>query len=156
MKKLRMLPHFWMWIGLALLWAGIVLSAAIYIPNIIAGLRNPDMINYGELNIGMLGYRLAIPLGLVIISLSRETIEDELVTAVRHNALMITAFTYIALLLSGPLRTLMRMALTRYYMPSRMAVFDMLHNEPLILLGVYLLVFRITIWKQKKNINYEE
>ena len=102
----------------------------------------------------MLAYRLAIPLALIIISLSRESIEDELVSAVRHNALMITAFTYIALLLLTPLMAAIRMLLGNT--PTQMSALAMLHNQPLILFGIYLLVFRITIWKHKKNINYEE
>ena len=153
MKKLCMLPHFWMWIGLALLLAGIVLSASFFFPNIMIGL-SAGIPNYTKVYTGMLAYRLAIPLALIIISLSRESIEDELVSAVRHNALMITAFTYIALLLLTPLMAAIRMLLG--ITPTQMSALAMLHNQPLILFGIYLLVFRITIWKHKKNINYEE
>ena len=145
MKKPYLLPHPFLWIGLALL----IASAAVSALNLLPSLR------WTFNGVWFIAYHLVLPLSIVMLCFSKEKVEDEMISETRHKSFKAPVIVYFIMLILIPwidaIITFMSStmeAINRYkYITSNIVILPA---------AAYLITFRIKLWKQKKAIGHEE
>lgn len=145
MKKPHLLPHFCIWIGLALLIASAAVSALYLFPSL----------RWTFNSVWNTAYRGILPLSLVIICFSKEKVEDELITETRHKSLLAPVIIYFALVILEPWASNMVKTMAHTY-NTYVHYLNIANSFVLLPAASYLIVFRANLWKQKKAIGHEE
>ncbi len=145
MKKPYLLPHPFLWIGLALLIACAVTSVLCLLPSL--GLTFSI--------VSFFSFQVILPLSFVIMCFSKEKVEDEMISETRHKSLKAAVIIYFAMLLLYPWASLLVTHLTSNY--NSIITFQRITTDMVILpAAAYLITFRVKLWKQKKAISHEE
>lgn len=156
MKKIFLLPHSFKKAGWAILIPTFIIGFMMFIdgcngfPGYLMKGMDPASELYRVLDSNTMGYVLnniaiiGICVGSLFVTCSREPIEDELITQLRLNALLI------ALYLSTAFNAVSALC---FYGLSYLYV--MIGNIFTVLL-VFLVVYEVKLWRLKKSLSYEE
>lgn len=158
MKKLTLLPHGWQKTGLVLL----AFCVLLFIVCFKAIVHDLILVNstYGYDSFGS-GWAvdalvLCFTAGVVLLALSHERAEDERVSAIRHQALIWTVILYVAVILLSALSNLLILS---HFPPEKameiVMVRRLLTCVPAFIL-YYVLIFKVTLWSDNKQLGDEE
>ena len=99
---------------------------------------------------------LLTPISFALMALSQEKLEDERIVEIRHQALVTIVIIYIVwsllLFLSSPF-------LVRFVSPTTFGKINMIMRIPTgvtAFMGYYLLIFKLSLWKQNRELSDEE
>ena len=162
MKKYRLLDHKWQKVGfvmfafcvlLALLfWQGIIYDI---FPYTITGQPKNAPVGHGWATIL---FFLFVPVSLVLMALSQEKQEDERIVETRHQILARIVIFYIVLIL---IRTFVYAFLARILPTS--SIFHFVYSRIIsyctgvtAFIGYYVLFFKLSLWKQNRDLSDEE
>ena len=99
---------------------------------------------------------LFTPISFALMALSQEKLEDERIVEIRHQALVTIVIIYIVwsllMFLSSPF-------LVRFVSPTTFGKINMILKIPTgvtAFMGYYLLIFKLSLWKQNRELSDEE
>ncbi len=93
-------------------------------------------------------------IGFLIIAFSQEAFEDERIESIRFGTLGLVAVIYAIMLLSYPVMDVLLVYFTLLE-PMGVAEFSAVRGV-LGVLPLYVILFKINIWAQNRNLSYEE
>ena len=160
MKKYRMLDHKWQKVGFVmfalcvllglLFWQGIIYD--IY-PYTIAGEPKNAPVGHGWATVL---FFLFVPVSFVLMALSQEKQEDERIVETRHQILARIVIFFIVLVF---IRTIVNVFLARFLSPNSTFIYSRIINYftgVTAFIGYYVLFFKLSLWKQNRELSYEE
>ena len=159
-KKHHLLDHKWQKIGF-LIFAVCVLLCLVFWQAIINDLLPYVFIKDVQTDPAGSGWASALvllftPISFALMALSQEKLEDERIVEVRHQALVTIVIIYIVwsllMFLSSPF-------LVRFVSPTTFGKINMILKIPTgvtAFMGYYLLIFKLSLWKQNRELSDEE
>lgn len=159
MKKYHLLDHKWQKVGF-ILFAVCVLLCLVFWQAIIYDLF-PHPYSKDAQDPAGSGWASALvllltPISFALMALSQEKQEDERIVGIRHQALAIIVIIYVVwsflMFLSTPF-------LMRLISPSTLGKINLILRIPTgvsAFMGYYVLVFKLSLWKQNRELSDEE
>lgn len=164
-KKYHLLDHKWQKIGFAIFISGVVLSL-IYLlkivftfsPNHIEGVADNSKLDlYSAIMQGPMGLLILLSsIAFALMSLSQEKQEDERIVETRHQILPRIVILYIIVLI---IRFIVDFFLIRLTAPLSYAIVTQitgLFTGVTAFIGYYVLFFKLSLWKQNRELSDEE
>lgn len=99
---------------------------------------------------------LLTPISFALMALSQEKLEDERIVEIRHQALVTIVIIYIVWAL---LMFLTMPFLSHYFSPSTISIIYVILRVltgVTAFMGYYLLIFKLSLWKQNRELSDEE
>ena len=99
---------------------------------------------------------LFTPISIALMALSQEKLEDERIVEIRHQALVTIVIIYIVWRLFTFLATPFY---AHFVSPATIGKINMIMRIPTgvtAFMGYYLLIFKLSLWKQNRELSYEE
>ena len=160
MKKYHLLDHKWQKIGFALFAISVVICMVFWEAIIfdLFPIREGTPIDYspvGHLWATAIVF-LLIPISFVLMSLSQEKLEDERIVETRHRILARIVIFFIVLVF---IKFTVNIFLARLLSPVSMFLYSRILNYSTgvtAFIGYYLLIFKLSLWKQNRELNDEE
>ena len=161
MKKYRMLDHKWQKIGFALLAISVVICMFFWeaiIFDLFPTVRVGKSIEYSPVGQGWATaiIFLLIPVSFVLMALSQEKLEDERIVETRHQILARIVIFFIVLVF---IKFTVNIFLARLLSPVSMFVYTRILNYSTgvtAFIGYYVLFFKLSLWKQNRELSDEE
>ena len=161
MKKYRMLDHKWQKIGFALLAISVVICMVFWeaiIFDLFPTVRVGKSIEYSPVGQGWATaiIFLLIPVSFVLMALSQEKLEDERIVETRHQILARIVIFFIVLVF---IKFTVNIFLARLLSPVSMFVYTRILNYSTgvtAFIGYYVLFFKLSLWKQNRELSDEE
>ena len=161
MKKYRMLDHKWQKIGFALLAISVVICMVFWeaiIFDLFPNVRVGKSIEYSPVGQGWATaiIFLLIPVSFVLMALSQEKLEDERIVETRHQILARIVIFFIVLVF---IKFTVNIFLARLLSPVSMFVYTRILNYSTgvtAFIGYYVLFFKLSLWKQNRELSDEE
>ena len=161
MKKYRMLDHKWQKIGFALLAISVVICMVFWeaiIFDLFPTVRVGKSIEYSPVGQGWATaiIFLLIPVSFVLMALSQEKLEDERIVETRHQILARIVIFFIVLVF---IKFTVNIFLARLLSPVSMFVYSRILNYfsgVTAFIGYYVLFFKLSLWKQNRELSDEE
>ena len=161
MKKYRMLDHKWQKIGFALLAISVVICMVFWeaiIFDLFPTVRVGKSIEYSSVGQGWATaiIFLLIPVSFVLMALSQEKLEDERIVETRHQILARIVIFFIVLIF---IKFTVNIFLARLLSPVSMFVYSRILNYftgVTAFIGYYVLFFKLSLWKQNRELSDEE
>lgn len=159
-KKHHLLDHKWQKIGF-IIFAVCVLLCLVFWQAIINDLFPYVFIKDIQTDPAGSGWASALvllltPISFALMALSQEKLEDERIVEIRHQALVTIVIIYIVwsllMFLSSPF-------LVRFVSPTTFGKINMILKIPTgvtAFMGYYLLIFKLSLWKQNRELSDEE
>lgn len=159
-KKHHLLDHKWQKIGF-IIFAVCVLLCLVFWQAIINDLLPYVFIKDIQTDPAGSGWASALvllftPISFALMALSQEKLEDERIVEIRHQALVAIVIIYIVwsllMFLSSPF-------LVRFVTPTTFGKINMILKIPTgvtAFMGYYLLIFKLSLWKQNRELSDEE
>ena len=159
-KKHHLLDHKWQKIGFVI-FAVCVLLCLVFWQAIINDLLPYVFYENVKKNLPGSGWASALvllltPISFALMALSQEKLEDERIVEIRHQALVTIVIIYIVwsllMFLSSPF-------LVRFVTPTTFGKINMILKIPTgvtAFMGYYLLIFKLSLWKQNRELSDEE
>lgn len=158
-KKHHLLDHKWQKIGFIVFSVCVLLCLLFWqaiindlLPYVLKDIQT-DPIGSGWASALVL---LFTPISFALMALSQEKQEDERIVEIRHQALVTIVIIYIVwsllMFLSSPF-------LVRFVSPTTFGKINMILKIPTgvtAFMGYYLLIFKLSLWKQNRELSYEE
>ena len=158
-KKHHLLDHKWQTIGFIVFSVCVLLCLLFWqaiindlLPYVLKDIQT-DPIGSGWASALVL---LFTPISFALMALSQEKQEDERIVEIRHQALVTIVIIYIVwsllMFLSSPF-------LVRFVSPTTFGKINMILKIPTgvtAFMGYYLLIFKLSLWKQNRELSYEE
>ena len=159
-KKHHLLDHKWQKIGFGV-FAVCVLLCLVFWQAIINDLFPHVFIKGVQTDPAGSGWASALvllftPISFALMALSQEIQEDERIVEIRHQALVTIVIIYIVWALLMFITTPFLVHLTS---PTTMGKINMILKIPTgvpAFMGYYLLIFKLSLWKQNRELNDEE
>mgnify|MGYP003299101969 FL=1 len=159
MKKYYLLDYKWQKIGFAIIVFCIVLVLVFYKSVIYTFypflLDNLDYEQEIHSWVPVL-FICLLPTAFALIALSQEKIDDERIKETRHQVLARMVIIYILAIF---VRQLAYVILTYYFSPQTLGLVNCI-AQPFLgitaFMGYYILFFKLSLWKQNKELSYEE
>ena len=161
MKKYRMLDHKWQKIGFALLAISVVICMVFWeaiIFDLFPTVRVGKSIEYSPVGQGWATaiIFLLIPVSFVLMALSQEKLEDERIVETRHQILARIVIFFIVLVF---IKFTVNIFLARLLSPVSMFVYTRILNYSTgvtAFIGYYVLFFKLSLWRQNRELSDEE
>ena len=156
-KKHHLLDHKWQTIGFVI-FAVCVLLCLVFWQAIINDLLPYVFIKNDPIGSGWASALVLLftPISFALMALSQEKLEDERIVEIRHQALVTIVIIYIVwsllMFLSSPF-------LVRFVSPTTFGKINMIMRIPTgvtAFMGYYLLIFKLSLWKQNRELSDEE
>ena len=158
-KKHHLLDHKWQKIGFIVFSVCVLLCLLFWqaiindlLPYVLKDIQT-DLIGSGWASALVV---LFTPISFALMALSQEKQEDERIVEIRHQALVTIVIIYIVwsllMFLSSPF-------LVRFVSPTTFGKINMILKIPTgvtAFMGYYLLIFKLSLWKQNRELSYEE
>ena len=159
-KKYHLLDHKWQKIGFVI-FAVCVLLCLVFWQAIINDLLPYVFYENVKKNLPGSGWASALvllftPISIALMALSQEKLEDERIVEIRHQALVTIVIIYIVWAL---LMFLTTPFLNHLVSPTTFGKINMIMRIPTgvtAFMGYYLLIFKLSLWKQNRELSYEE
>ena len=160
MKKYHLLDHKWQKVGFVMFALSVLLVLlfwqAIYYDLFtikIAG--QPDLVPVGRgWATGL--FFLFTPVSFVLMALSQEKLEDERIVETRHQVLARIVILFIVLVF---IKTIVGLYLARLLSPESVFLYSRIlgySTGVTAFIGYYVLVFKLSLWKQNRELSDEE
>ena len=161
MKKYHLLDHKWQKIGFALLAISVVICMVFWeaiIFDLFPTVRVGKSIEYSPVGQGWATaiIFLLIPVSFVLMALSQEKLEDERIVETRHQILARIVIFFIVLVF---IKFTVNIFLARLLSPVSMFVYSRILNYSTgvtAFIGYYVLFFKLSLWKQNRELSDEE
>ena len=161
MKKYHLLDHKWQKIGFALLAISVVICMVFWeaiIFDLFPTVRVGKSIEYSPVGQGWATaiIFLLIPVSFVLMALSQEKLEDERIVETRHQILARIVIFFIVLVF---IKFTVNIFLARLLSPVSMFVYSRILNYftgVTAFIGYYVLFFKLSLWKQNRELSDEE
>ena len=160
MKKYRLLDHKWQKVGFVMFALSVLLALlfwqAIYYDLFtirIAGQSDLVPVGHGWAT-GL--FFLFTPVSFVLMALSQEKLEDERIVETRHQVLARIVIFFIVLVF---IRTIVGLYLARLLSPSAIFLYSRILGYltgVTAFIGYYVLFFKLSLWRQNKELSDEE
>ena len=158
-KKHHLLDHKWQKIGFIVFSVCVLLCLLFWqaiindlLPYVLKDIQT-DPIGSGWASALVL---LFTPISIALMALSQEKLEDERIVEIRHQALVTIVIIYIVWAL---LMFLTTPFLSHLVSPTTFGKINMIMRIPTgvtAFMGYYLLIFKLSLWKQNRELNDEE
>ena len=159
MKKYRLLDHKWQKVGF-IIFAVCVLLCLVFWQAIIRDLFPYVFFKESSSPVGHTWASslvlLFTPISIALMALSQEKLEDERIVEIRHQALVTIVIIYIVWRLFTFLTTPFYVRLVS---PETIGKINMIMRIPTgvtAFMGYYLLIFKLSLWKQNRELSDEE
>ena len=159
MKKYHLLDHKWQKVGF-IIFAVCVLLCLVFWQAIIRDLFPYVFFKESSSPVGHTWASalvlLLTPISFALMALSQEKQEDERIVEIRHQALVTIVIIYIVWAL---LMFLTTPFLNHLVSPTTFGKINMIMRIPTgvtAFMGYYLLIFKLSLWKQNRELSYEE
>ena len=161
MKKYHLLDHKWQKIGFALLAISVVICMVFWeaiIFDLFPTVRVGKSIEYSPVGQGWATaiIFLFIPVSFVLMALSQEKLEDERIVETRHQILARIVIFFIVLVF---IKFTVNIFLARLLSPVSMFVYTRILNYSTgvtAFIGYYVLFFKLSLWRQNRELSDEE
>ena len=159
MKKYHLLDHKWQKVGF-IIFAVCVLLCLVFWQAIIRDLFPYVFFKESSAPVGHTWASalvlLLTPISIALMALSQEKLEDERIVEIRHQALVTIVIIYIVWRLFTFLTTPFYVRLVS---PETIGKINMIMRIPTgvtAFMGYYLLIFKLSLWKQNRELSDEE
>lgn len=161
MKKYHLLDHKWQKIGLALFAISVVFCMVFWealIFDLFPTVRVGKSIEYSPVGQGWATavVFLLIPVSFVLMALSQEKLEDERIVETRHQILARMVIFFIVLVF---IKFPVNIYLARLLSPASLFIYSRILNYftgVTAFIGYYVLFFKLSLWKQNRELSDEE
>lgn len=161
MKKYHLLDHKWQKIGFALFAISVVICMVFWeaiIFDLFPMIRVGTPIEYSPVGHGwaVVVIFLLIPVSFVFMALSQEKLEDERIVETRHQILARIVIFFIVLVF---IKTIVFIFLARFLSPTSLAMCSRIISYctgVTAFIGYYVLFFKLSLWKQNRELSDEE
>ena len=160
MKKYRLLDHKWQKVGFVMFALSVLLvllfwQAIYYDLFTIKIARQPDLVPVGRgWATGL--FFLFTPVSFVLMALSQEKLEDERIVETRHQVLARIVILFIVLVF---IKTIVGLYLARLLSSESVFLYSRIlgySTGVTAFIGYYVLFFKLSLWRQNKELSDEE
>ena len=161
MKTLKMLPNHWKMLGLGLLASCLLLFGVCFRAVVHDLFMVSSLYAYDTFGAGWASTLIVIffSVGVAILAFSQERMEDERIIAIRQLALTRTVILYLIVLVLNLAANIILMRVlrdqSRDIINQIMVVKRYFYSVPAFIM-YYLLIFKVSLWSENKNLQRDE